>query len=357
MPCKMKFNVAILKNELDTDHQVWVDACNRNEKIGHVDVVDLLSDSWLRDIQGKEYDAFILKPSGIFAHLKQLYDERVLILTSTFNKALLYPSLTEALIYENKRILRDWLIANEVSHPNTFVFYNKAEAELFIRSREQFPLVAKTNIGASGNGVRILDSICDASKYVNEAFGKGIYTRTGPRLTKGSMLKKLKKVLKSKDFFGKRIKQYTDTLSRPQKDFVIFQEYILHEYEWRCVRIGESYFAHKKIARKNMASGRLIKSYDYVPLSLLDFIRDTTTKTNLTSVAIDLFEHNETYLVNEIQCIFGQSDPYQMLIDGKPGRYRWLNGEWIFEEGMFNTNQSYDLRVEHLIQILEGKNR
>lgn len=44
-------------------------------------------------------------------------------------------------------------------------------------------------------------------------------------------------------------------------------------------------------------------------------------KFNFTSQAIDVFETGDQLLINEMQCIFGQSDPYQMLIDGEPGRY------------------------------------
>jgi len=102
-----------------------------------------------------------------------------------------------------------------------------------------------------------------------------------------------------------------------------------------------------------MASGKLIKSYDSVPFKLLDFIRNVSEENGLSSVAIDVFEQNEGYLVNEIQCFFGQSDPYQMLVDGKPGRYIYKEDKWIFEEGMFNTNESYDLRLEHALKQIK----
>jgi hypothetical protein len=39
-----------------------------------------------------------------------------------------------------------------------------------------------------------------------------------------------------------------------------------------------------------------------------------------------------------------------MLVDGKPGRYIWINNTWVFEEGDFNQNESYNLRVEHIIK-------
>lgn len=350
----MKYTVAILKNEQTSDHKLWLDACKTHERIESADVIDLLSNDWLRKVCQKSYDAFLLKPSGIFSHTKQLYDERVLLISENFD-SLIYPSLQELLIYENKRFLRDWLMLKNLPHPLTCVFYDKKAALDYLKTVKSFPLVAKTNIGASGRGVEILSTHNDTYRYIQNAFGKGIFTRTGPKFHKGTLLKKIRNVLQNRNHLSLRVKQYRETLSSPQRGFVILQEYIPHTFEWRCVRIGDSYFAHKKIVKKQKSSGSLIKDYGNVPEKLLDFVRQITDENNIKSVAIDIFEHENKFLINEIQCMFGQSDPYQMLIDGKPGRYRYINGKWVFEEGMYNTNCSYDLRMAHLISLLDSK--
>jgi hypothetical protein len=38
-------------------------------------------------------------------------------------------------------------------------------------------------------------------------------------------------------------------------------------------------------------------------------------------------------------------------VDGKPGRYIFQDGQWVFEEGMFNSNESYDLRLEVALKL------
>ena len=43
-----------------------------------------------------------------------------------------------------------------------------------------------------------------------------------------------------------------------------------------------------------------------------------------------------------------------MIIDGKPGRYILKNSKWIFEEGNFNKNNSYNLRLENVINLLQN---
>ena len=349
----MKYRIAIFRNESADDHDQWVQACRRRSSEADCTVIDITSSDWLSRFREGSYDLILLRPPGRTEKFKQLYDERVMILYDCTDIPV-YPSLTEVLLYENKRFLRDWLAANGVPHPETYVFFNEREAGEFVSARDVFPLVAKTNIGASGNGVRFLEDRGQASEYIRIAFSTGINTRTGPKLKKGSLLKKIRKALSSNGFIAKRLSEYRETFLNPQKGFVIFQEFIPHEYEWRCVRIGDSFFAHKKIARNNKSSGTLIKAYDKVPEALLDFIREMTERTRLSSVAIDLFDRDGMFLVNEIQCFFGQSDPYQMLVDSVPGRYRLADGKWIFEPGDFASNECYDLRLEHALTLLRS---
>jgi hypothetical protein len=106
----------------------------------------------------------------------------------------------------------------------------------------------------------------------------------------------------------------------------------------------------------DMASGSLVKDYTPPSPDLLDFIREVTSLRGFLSQAVDLFVAPDgSYLVNEMQCLFGQSDPYQMLVDGKPGRYVWRNENWVFEAGDFNRVESYLLRLEHFVRMLAAR--
>lgn len=348
----MKTRVAIFRNESADDHFPWAEACMRRIDEIEFDIIDITASDWLSQFRKRQYDLILLRPPGRTESYKRLYDERAYIL-SQYPGVIVYPSLKEILIYENKRLLSDWLEVNGIPHPVTRVFYSEKEALDYISSDNILPLVAKTNIGASGNGVRFLNDRRAATEYVSMAFGKGVGVKTGPKLRKGSLLAKISKAIRSRGFIRKRLGEYKASFDNPQKGFVIFQEFIAHEYEWRCVRIGDSFFAHKKIARNNKSSGTLIKGYDPVPESLLDFIRGITERTGLSSVSIDLFERDGGYLVNEIQCFFGQSDPYQMLVDSVPGRYRFWEGRWMFEAGDYASNACYDLRLAHALTLVK----
>lgn len=181
-------------------------------------------------------------------------------------------------------------------------------------------------------------------------------SRWYPDLKKGNLIRRMKNFIKNKFYRTERFNTYKAIYDESQRGFVMLQEYIPHEYEWRVVRIGDSFFAHKKLKRGNKASGTLKKEYGTPPLDLIDFVKEITDKHQLYSQSVDIFESERGYLINEMQCIFGQSDPYQMLINDIPGRYIIIEGEWQFEEGDFTTNESYDLRLETALKLYrEGK--
>lgn len=348
-----KFNLAIITNERPDDHELWEAACNQRKEELNYTIIDLTKRGWYENIVKGNFDYLLVKPSGQTNMYKQLFDERLMVLTNEL-KIPAFPTLNEVLIYENKRYFSFWLKANNIPHPETNVFYNKSEAINFINNTK-YPLVAKLNIGASGSGVEVLRSTNEAMSYVEKIFTSGISSKTGPNFSKGKILKRLIEKIKNPQKLLNRIKIYKAISGDVQKGYTIFQEFIPHDFEWRVVRIGNSFFAHKKLIKKDKASGSLLKGYDNPPIELFDFVKEITDRFGFYSQAVDLFEVQKgQYLVNEMQCIFGQSDPYQMLVDGKPGRYLFEKGNWVFEEGTFNQNQSFNLRMDHVLKKLKS---
>ena len=351
-----KHRFIILRNEDPYDYRSWVEACNRYPERIDYRVVDLTASDWLEKITSFPCDLLLAEPSCRTKAFKQLYDERLQILVNELGYHC-YPSLMEVLIYENKRFQAFWLQSWQIPHPLTHVFYHLIEAEKFLQSAS-YPLVAKLNIGASGNGVEILPDRSRAMNYVRQLFSRGKSPKTGPKLHKGNLIKRLLRMIGHPSVLLNRIKTYRDISADVQKDFVLLQRFIPHTFEWRVVRIGESFFAHKKMLSGDKASGSLRKEYSTPPLSLLDFVKQLTDKFGFYSQAVDLFEPEKGYyLVNEMQCIFGQSDPYQMLVNNQPGRYRFLDGAWVFEPGHYNEIESYDLRVQFAMEMVLQKAR
>lgn len=347
----VKVQAGILGNENPDDIVPWVNAFKKLGGAIGFTVIDLTRNDWLTRIESGNFQFLIARPGGTTSHFKQLYDERIYILSDVLGYKV-FPSPQEIYIYENKKLLSYWLKANKINCPATEVFYNHSEALDFL-DRCDFPVVAKTSIGASGSGVIILRSKREGVKYLKSTFsGKGAPQRTGPNLKKGGYLSRGLYYFREPAALIRKLKLYSLKSRSLQKHHVLFQEFIPHEFEWRVVRIGDSFFAHKKVVNEGKASGTLLKIYDNPPLPIFDFVKGITDKFHFYSQAVDIFESDRGYLINEMQCFFGQSDPYQMLVDGIPGRYRYINEKWVFEAGDFASNMCYDLRLENILDTL-----
>lgn len=348
---------AILKNETDDDHLGWVEACRKYANRVDYRIVDLTREDWLDRSLEEDFDVYLTRPPGSIGYFKQLYDERIYILTQMTGK-IIYPSYEEILIYENKRMLAYWLSAHRIPHPRTWIFYHKTEADGFAADCS-FPLVAKTAVGGGGSGVRIIRSREELQQYIDLGFSdRGIVRRGGPNWRKGEYFKRLMNRLRDiPGSFRYFRKKYAESRREPQKWYVILQEYVEADFEWRLVRIGDSFFGHKKLgSRGEMFSGTSRVDWQGPPAELLDFVQQVTDRRNFLCQAVDVFEPQPgRFLVNEMQCFWGSRNPHQMMIDGKPGRYVKKNSGWVFEEGAFNTNNSYDLRLQHVMQLLKDR--
>jgi hypothetical protein len=348
--------VVILKNEMSHSEDRWVKAC-QNRSIDF-SVIDLSRHDWLEQIRLTNPDLLLTRPSGLTAPFKLMYDERLEILVKELNIPC-FPTLEEVKIYENKRYFSYWLNANNLPHSETLVFYFEKEAMAYAGKQVHFPLVAKTNIGASGSGVVILENKNQLTEYIQNTFhGTGSEKRVGPNLKKGKILQRGFKLLLNPKRIILKYNTYKARAFDSQTDFVLFQEYIPHDFEWRVVRIGDSFFAHKKLLLGKMTSGSLTKEYSNPPLKLLDFVKELTDKFNFKSQAVDLFESSDgNYLINEMQCIFGQSDTFQMKVDGVIGKYIMNENSWEFLPGDFNSNESFNLRLDAALDYFHSINK
>jgi len=344
--------IAILRDNNPDSSKKWELACKKKQI--DYQVVDMLRDDWLNIIKKHKPDFCVSKPPGDISQNKQIFDNKLYFIEN-YLKLLVFPSFRETVIYENKSSLANFLKINNIPHPQTFVTLSKEEAMEFVRN-SAVPFVAKTLIGAAGSGVKIIKNKEQAEEYVRTAFSTGIKRRFGPNRKTGNAKKWLKKAIKSPKYFVKKLKEYKNRNDDIQKGIVLFQEFIEHDYEWRCVKIGSSFFAYKKLKIGELSSGAKQFEYGAPPKELLDFTKDLCDKFSFNFMAVDIFYSKGKIYVNELQTIFGHKNPYICKVNDKPGRYLYKNNQWIFEPGDFNTNESYDLRLEHAINILHGQN-
>ena len=308
--------------DITQSHRHYIAAC-REMNISYK-VFDLLEDDWISQARASKCDAFLVWPSSYTTVLKSAFDYRLQIMEKELGMRI-YPSWKECWLTEHKPRLRDWLDAQGIAHPRTWVFYNEPDA-LALAKTVELPVVLKTATGASGHGVWIIRNRTQLRRQIKKAFGRGL-------LSSGS-----------------------DPQDR-QRGFVYLQEYLPNVEEWRMVRIGDSFFGYRKDKGPNgLHSASHSWSWLDPGRDLLDLLKAVTDIGAFSSMDVDIFRTtNGRLLVNECQTVFGCCTPaIQMKIDNIEGRYVSDGEKWRFEAGEFCQNHMCNLRIQHLLANLKS---
>jgi len=301
-------------------HKSYIAACH-DLKISYK-LIDITKNNWIENIENSNCEIFLFWPSVGMNVWKNLYDDRIKFMTDDLKKKV-YPEPKALWLYENKIRTSEWLKIHNLPKPLHWVFYDKNEALNFAETCN-YPIVYKTNIGASANGVKIIKNKNILKKLIKQAFSKGITT--------------------------KGYHPYDRDLGR-----VYLQEYLKDVEEWRMIRINDSYFGYRKEKVGEFHSGSKSWSWLDPGRELLDLTKKVTDIGGFTSMDVDIFKTPEGKLyINELQTVFGATTPKEMLkINGIEGRYIFEKGKWIFEPGEFSKNQCSNLR---LLKILKDLN-
>lgn len=283
-------------------------------------VIDIMASDWIQLVRDSGCDTFLATPATLRSLWHRMYEERLWVVVNHLQKCIC-PSFEELFLWESKRRMHDWLVANDVPHPDTWVFFDRNEALRFCRET-RYPVVAKTNSGAAASGIFVLDCRKEAEKLVKKAFAGGILGRS------------------------------SDPRER-EDGTIIFQEHVPHDYEWRVVRIGDYFLCRRKVRIGAHASGSGDIGWAEPLPGMLDFARDVTEQGGFTSMAVDLFVTpefgNGLFLVNELQTIFG-AIKQEANLNEHAGRWTILeSGRWVFEPGFFYQNACANLRVQMLL--------
>ena len=331
----MTVKIGILDSFTDVARDNLIEAC-QELGVDH-EVVDILSADWLDIVRSSNCDGYFPSPSDRYEEQNAVYMERVYFLNQEMGLPI-YPSYRELRLYENKRNMDAWLDLHGLPHPPTRVFIKKDEALTFVKNTD-YPLVFKANVGSSARGVSIVRSRREAVHIVHKIFG-----RISPNHAKGYIKPKPGRLIRATQS------------GRAQRHYVIIQDLMDVKWEWRLIRIGESYFGHQKLLRGQFASGSDLVGWVKPPDHLLRLAKEVFDRGEFRCMAMDVFEtENGQFLINELQTVFGSYDDSQMYIDGTPGRFLEREGKFVFDEGVFNRCGSCLLRVEDFLRQLGKK--
>lgn len=285
------------------------------------EVVDIFADNWIDRVTESGCEVFMAWPTHVHSVAKRIFDDRTRILTTELGRTV-FPSYEALWLYESKRRQANWLAAHGFPHPRTWLFADRESAMDFVE-RADYPLVFKADLGSTARGVEIVRTRRHARRLVERSFDKGYLSyRRDPRDREWGS--------------------------------VILQQCIERAKEWRMVRVGDSYFGHRKLRKGQFHSGSKLVAWDRPSGMLLDLLKQVTRAGPFLSMNVDVLEDAEgQYYINEMQALFGQKHEHQMIIDGHPGRF--VSGEpagdWRFEAGSFCGHRMCDERTRVALRI------
>jgi len=214
-----------------------------------------------------------------------------------------YPSEASAWHFEDK--IAQFLIfsAMNVTVPQTWVFFDHADAKRFLLETE-FPLIFKLRTGAGGLTVRLLQSREQAMRLIAQIFGRGIRTHsvvTGiQRLATAAKAKpfQLQELLPRAKRAGTRFLQSRFSLQR-EKGYALFQEFIPDcDYSVRIAVIGPRAFAYRRNNEKGdfksgVQSVRVSLSREEIPVAMVQTAFEVSERLGCQSMGYDFLQPPE----------------------------------------------------------------
>ena len=281
---------------------------------GNLTLIDPLKAGWCIQEIKNNFDGVIYRPLFNSFLNRQISNEHLELFE--LSGVPVWPNKTENYLYEGKRRASMYFAMKNIPIPQTHLFYTASTALAFLDA-VKYPILLKTDIGASSSGVFLLENKSQATKSINYIFSAGLLRNSNNR-------------------------HDIDT------GYILFQEFIPDIREYRIIKIGSSWFGHEKKGKKGSVffSGSGETSWEIPPRKAFDFCNSIALDNNFNVMSFDVFETiSGSLLLNEAQTWFGSYNPSQMFKNGTPGRFVYLGNELIFEEGIFNSNRSLNLRI------------
>lgn len=303
-------------------HLNYIKACEE-KKVPYC-LIDLRSEGWYEKIIKSNFKVILAWPSAVSPVWKEMYDERIKIIQDS-TRIKVIPSFDETWFWESKRRMAYFFKANDILSPSTKIFYSYDEAKDFIYATK-YPVVYKSNHGDSSNGVKIIKNKRQAHNLIRKAFRRGLNYGLNNKLDK-------------------------------ELNFIIFQEYLNFQEEWRIIRTYNYYFGYKKLKQGYFASGSGHVIFSEIPEYLLNKVREITEKLNQKSMSFDIIFFNDKYYFIEAQAVFGTTQiGHKLEVDGKKGAYIFeeQNKKWKFIEGDFDKNNCCNARVEYALSLINN---
>ena len=214
----------------------------------------------------------------------------------------------------------------------SYAFFNKKDALNWLKSRKDFPVVAKLRRGAGSYNVKLLTSYQSAKGYINVMFGKGVaptpglLADTSNKLRVAGNIRGIFQRLKKLPGFLRMINQGRQFPR--EKGYVYFQDFVPdNKTDLRVAVVGDHIWAFRRQVRKGdfRASGSGVIIYENldIPVQLIKELHQITKKIGAKSLAYDLLMNtSKKFLIVEVSYGYSGDAIYNGL--------GYWNGEYEF---------------------------
>ncbi len=253
------------------------------------EVYDVHRSDWRE--RAARFDAVVWRPMSFPSELEEC--RRKLVVLEQVMGLLCYPSLREALLYEDKLLQTELLQQWGFPVVETFITYDEEEALAYVE-RCEYPQVWKVGCGSGSLGVELVRDVRAARRAVREVFGHAGRATYWPYLR--------------------------------QKDYVYLQRLELNEgYDLRVIVIGDLALGYFRDVPEGefRASGMGIIRRGALPDDALTLASRVASVVAVPQLAVDMLRRTDGELrIIEVSSFPQVRTPFQCQVDGMPGVYR-----------------------------------
>ena len=225
-----------------------------------------------------------------------------------------FPDINTAWHFDDKLGQKYLMEAISGPYVNSYVFYTKKEALEWVNTTT-LPKVFKLRSGASGINVQKVETIGQAKRLVNRAFGRGFSHLNGWTRIKDSVwiFKKNRNLKSIKGIISGIARLFIPTevekLSSNEKGYIFFQDFIPdNTYDTRLIVVGNRCFGTRRYCRpgdfRASGSGLYDNSPEIFDRKCIEIAFNIASKIGSQSIAFDFIWNHNRPVICEISYIY-----------------------------------------------------
>ena len=346
-----QIKVGIIKSDFHGHHSgswsnVWIDYCKtKNIPYTLIDWRKLDSFTEMR-----EHD-IVLWHFSHYSHDEMNFARSILMALKSAG-CRVYPDHSDAHHFDDKISQSYELNALGISTPKNYPLHSNYAVEEWIKTVNNFPIVAKLKAGSGATNVSMIKNIAELRKYSNQMFSKGLDGKPKTLLKIKSNLISSKSLADILDRL-KRAPEFFFTRSQgasrlKEKGYVYLQEFIPNvRYDLKVVVVGDKLSFIGRGVRGNdfraSGSGDLISDRSLIDQSIIDLAFKAADLMQSDCTGFDIITNPQNNMPVILEVSYGFSHSAQLI----PGGHFNRLGVWSDQP----LNAPYELLDNLVLEV------